>query len=286
MPFFDEASCGAAAAAVNIFATYPLNKVIFRQQIHALRFGFALRQVHHEGPWRLYRGVLPPLMQKSTSVSLMFGLYSKYSEVLRDRLPSRLQKPMVICAASAFMAGTTEALLTPFERIQTLLQHPKYHGRLRNTVHAAFYLRQYGFPEYYRGVVPIICRNGPSNVLFFSLRDPIRSGTAHIMGDADSNFAVGVQTFVSGAMLGAGLSTLFFPLNVVKNKMQSRLGGEFFSLPAAAKYVYQERGWKLLYRGVHVNFTRSLLSWGIINSAYEFFRKLMGIGNHPDVRQR
>ena len=280
MPFLDEASCGACAAMVNILVTYPLNKVIFRQTIHAWKFNYALHQVRREGPWRLYRGVMPPLLQKSASVSLMFGLYSRYTEELRYRLPDYLQNPLLISSSAAFLAGTTEALLSPFERVQTLMQHSKYHNKLKNTAHAMFYLRQYGFREYYRGVVPILCRNGPSNILFFNLREPIRSGTAHLMGDPSSNFAIGVQNFASGAILGAGLSTLFFPLNVVKNNMQSRLGGRFFTLPAAATYVFQERGWKLLYRGVHVNFTRSLLSWGIINSAYEFFRKMLGIGQH------
>ncbi|XP_065175243.1 mitochondrial nicotinamide adenine dinucleotide transporter SLC25A51-like [Sycon ciliatum] len=275
MPFLHEASCGASAAMVNISVTYPLNKVIFRQQIHALPFRRAFWQVHAEGGWKLYRGVLPPMMQKSASMSLMFGLYAQYRETLQRKGPAWIQKPFMLSASAAFLAGTTEAILTPFERVQTLLQHHKYHGQLRNTAHAFCHLRTYGFREYYRGVVPILCRNGPSNILFFSLRDPISKDVGRLMGNHDSNVALGIQNFISGAVLGAGLSTLFFPLNVVKNKMQCRLGGTFFSLPAAAMYVFQERGWRLLYRGVHVNFTRSLLSWGITNMSYECFRSIL-----------
>lgn len=55
-----------------------------------------------------------------------------------------------------------------------LLASNKYHDRFRNTKHAFEELRQYGVKEYYRGVSTVVLRNGPSSVLFFGLRDPLR----------------------------------------------------------------------------------------------------------------
>lgn len=60
----------------------------------------------------------------------------------------------------------------PFERIQTLLADSHYHTRFKNTSQAFHYVcMNYGYRELYRGLTPILLRNGPSNVLFFILRE-------------------------------------------------------------------------------------------------------------------
>lgn len=69
-------------------------------------------------------------------------------------------------------SGTVEAVLMPFERIQTLLADSHYHKHFRNTSQAFQYVYvNYGYRELFRGLTPILLRNGPSNVLFFILRE-------------------------------------------------------------------------------------------------------------------
>lgn len=65
-----------------------------------------------------------------------------------------------------------EAVLMPFERVQTILADATYHKKYKNT-HDAFRAiwHQHGFKEFYRGLVPILVRNGPSNAVFFILRE-------------------------------------------------------------------------------------------------------------------
>lgn len=76
-------------------------------------------------------------------------------------------------------------------------------------------------------------------------------------------------------MLGACISTLFFPLNVVKNHMQSRLGTPFERPWSVFADILVERNYSIreLYRGVHLNFSRSLLAWGITNAVYEILKR-------------
>jgi hypothetical protein len=88
--------------------------------LHGMRTHTAIAQLRNEGAWYLYRGMLPPLVQKTLSVSLMFGMYEQYRLILNDTAPS-LPVPLSNGVA-ALLAGSTEALLTPCERIQTLLQ--------------------------------------------------------------------------------------------------------------------------------------------------------------------
>ncbi|NWT88549.1 S2551 protein, partial [Lanius ludovicianus] len=235
--------CGYCAAFTNIAVTFPIQKVLFRQQLYGLRTQDAVRQLRRDGLRTLYRGILPPLMQKTTTLALMFGLY-------------------------AALAGTTEAVLTPFERVQTLLQDYKHHDKFTNTYQAFKVLKAYGMREYYRGLVPILLRNGPSNVLFFGLRGPIKQ----CLPEATSYSTHMVNDFICGGLLGAVLGFLFFPVNVVKTRMQAQIGGEFQSFSKVLVKIWLERDRKLihLFRGAHLNYHRSVLSWGIINATYEF----------------
>ncbi|XP_077989741.1 mitochondrial nicotinamide adenine dinucleotide transporter SLC25A51-like [Glandiceps talaboti] len=264
-----EFICGWGAAFVNITATFPMNKLMFRQQLHGIPCLKAARQLQKEGFLNLYRGLLPPLMQKTASVSMMFGLYDYFKKVLHLHYPT-LSMP-VTQGIAAMLAGSTEAVLAPFERVQTLLQDHRHIKKFNNTVHVFQELRQYGPKEYYRGLTPILLRNGPSNVLFFSLRGPFKSA----LPEPQSQLGHTINDFLSGALVGALISTVFYPINVVKTRMQVRVGGRNYSTLKTFHIIWKERGRSVrrMFYGVHINFTRSLVSWGIINASYELIKK-------------
>ena len=267
-----EFVCGCGAAAINIASTFPLNKLIFRQQIYGIDASTALRQLHQEGAVLLYRGILPPLVQKTSTLTIMFGMYDQFNRLLIGqcgRSPLRLRH-----GTSAILAGCLEATLTPFERIQTLLQDRYYHGRYRNMAHAVQEIGQkYGVREFYRGLTPVLLRNGPSNAFFFLLRNEMKQRMPPVKSTA-SEF---LENFICGGILGAFISTIFFPINVVKIRMQSQVGGKFESFYTALSIIYNERNRSvaLMFRGVQFNCIRSLLSWGVINASYELLKQLL-----------
>lgn len=43
--------------------------------LHGVEMTSAIQELRHEGLAFLYRGILPPLAQRTVSLSLMFGLY-------------------------------------------------------------------------------------------------------------------------------------------------------------------------------------------------------------------
>lgn len=282
-----EFVCGWCAALVNISITYPINKIIFRQvsqttyskksalifslqMLHGVRAISAYKQLRNEGLYYLYRGILPPMCQKTISLSIMFG---GYEEVRRPLMEHGTNKYLAK-ASAGLVAGSCEAILTPFERTQTLLQDSAYHHKFRNMPHAfRVIVTNYGLREFYRGFVPILCRNGPSNAIFFIVRDEL-----HDRIPANSSVVRrSASQFVCGAMIGVVLSTLFYPLNVVKVTMQSELGGEFRGIFRVMKSIYVERGGKLryMYRGCQVNGARAFISWGVMNTAYEQIKKIV-----------
>lgn len=200
----------------------------------------------------------------------MFGTYHKYQEMFAKS--KTLNNTGLNKTISAILAGCTEALLTPFERVQMLLQHRAYDNTFNNTIHAFLGLKKYGLREYYRGLTPILLRNGPSNVVYFSSRDLMKSH----FPPAPHWYVNLLQDFTSGALIGAMTSTIFYPLNAVRTKMQISMPGSGpLSILAAFRMLYNERDrrFRNFYYGVHINFTRSLISWGIITCVFEYTMK-------------
>ena len=260
--------CGAIASFVNITVTFPINKIMFRQQMYGIRFYKAFRHIRKEGVSFLFRGVLPPMLQRTATVSIMFGTYNNYKTYFASHFPNN---PFVVHSLAATLAGSTEAVLVPFERIQSILQIRDFHDELKNTFHAFRVISGQGIRELYRGTSAVLLRNGPSNIIFFGFRDKLKECLPTPESEAGELF----NAFISGAGLGALLSTMFFPLNVIKARMQTRLGGPFLSIRETFHLVFEERDfrWRKMFRGVHVNYTRSFVSWGIINAVYELLKR-------------
>jgi len=262
-----EYAAGFLSSATNIILTYPANKLIFRQQIYRFKTIDAYQQLKKEGFTILYRGMPLPLIQKTLSLSIMFGTNSHYLHIFQSfsKDDHWYHQPL----ASA-LAGSTEAILTPLERTQVLLQTPRYNHLIRNGYHAfALMYQHYGIIEYYRGLTLILIRNGISNMLFFACRKPIKD----ILPNPSSDFRDSIYDFISGGLLGAMLSTFIYPINVLKNIQQSELGGRYDRPLNIFRSVYEQRGNSLkeFYIGAKWNFVRSLISWGIINSTYEYY---------------
>ncbi|XP_013107152.1 mitochondrial nicotinamide adenine dinucleotide transporter SLC25A51 [Stomoxys calcitrans] len=266
-----EFACGCGAAFVNIGITYPIYKMIFRQILHDVPITSAFSQLRHEGLMFLYRGMFPPLAQKTISLSIMFGVFDGTRRYLVDDYYMNPYKAKIIAGIAA---GTVETVLLPFERVQTLLAHSKYHEHFANTQHAFKYvLEHHGFKELYRGIVPVLWRNGPSNALFFILRE---EASTHLPQRTSASTKA-AQEFMSGAIIGASVSTLFYPLNVIKVAMQSDMGHASESMLQSLMKIYRERGNSIahFYRGCGFNTARSFVSWGVMNAAYENLKKLM-----------
>jgi len=278
-PEWREYVAGGAAQGFNICITFPIHKTMFRQMVHGFSVPDALRQLRTEGALNLYRGVLPPMMAKTTSSCIMFGTYSQYQRMLRDS--AGFQNKAYIQTLAAFLAGCTEAVLTPFERVQVILQDSQNNSKFRNTAHALRQIGlQHGFTEYYRGLSGVVLRNGPSNIIFFSAREKVKEVLPRPSPE-DSHYYNYLADFLCGSVTGAVISTLFYPVNATRTHMQLVVGGKFTSFWSVFRDLLQKRGLRGMFKGVHLNYSRSFLSWGIINVSYELIHKRLLLYDLP-----
>ncbi|QQP32341.1 Mitochondrial carrier triple repeat protein 1, partial [Caligus rogercresseyi] len=153
----------------------------------------------------------------------------------------------------ALCAGCIEALLTPLERVQVLLQNSKFNSQFKHTPDALNTIGTLRGSLTQRTLkhrmqsLPLLSPSFPS-----SSKDKVNSSSA---------LRKFLSDFLLGAFLGGLISTLLYPVNVTKTHMhfQSVLGE-----------LLRERGLSGMFKGVHLNYTRSFISWGIINLSYEF----------------
>ncbi|KAF9577637.1 hypothetical protein BGW38_007030 [Lunasporangiospora selenospora] len=170
-------------------------------------------------------------------------------------------------------AGMTEAILvvTPTETIKTKLIHdgnqpnPKYRGLVhgvRSIVQAE------GFGGIYRGVVPVMARQGANSA--------VRFGVYSTLSDfAKTRFTNGAplpatHTFTIGAIAGVITVYTTMPLDVVKTKMQGLRAKELYSgaLDCAWK-VFKNEGVISFWKGATPRLARLSMSGGIVFSLYE-----------------
>ncbi|KAM5221480.1 solute carrier family 25 member 53 [Ctenodactylus gundi] len=263
---------GAISNFVSTFLTFPIYKVVFRQQIHAVAVSEAMRQLWHEGPQYFYRGIYPPLLSKTLQGTLLFGTYDSLLCSLCPVGPPSLRHRW----AAGLLSGVVEAVaLSPFERVQNVLQDGRKQARFPSTFSILKEFNSYGFwgrlsQGYYRGFWPILVRNSLGSALYFSFKDPIQDGLA------EQGLPHWVPPLVSGSVNGTITCLVLYPLIVLVANMQSHVGWQRMpSLWASAQDVWDTRGRKvlLIYRGGSLVILRSSVTWGLTTAIHDFLQR-------------
>lgn len=262
---------GGLAYTVSVLSLFPVYKTVFFQQLDGVSWPVAFARLRSEGPRLAYRGVLPPLLQRASSGAVMFGVQS-----LTERTLCRHPRTAHLSHSwhktfGAVVAGVCEAPLMPFERVQTLLQNTTRFPTYRNTFHTLTSLvLTHGVAELYRGLGPVLIRNCTANVFYFTGHKWLSDWRHH--GANEGPLERGAWNFILGGLLGGAIGLLTFPLNVVKTRMQSTVGGSFVGMRATFIELVYQNGQRMditrLYRGSPANFMRAILSWGIITMTY------------------
>ncbi|XP_053735540.1 solute carrier family 25 member 53-like [Synchiropus splendidus] len=245
---------------------FPIYKTVFRQQIHNSQVLVAVGQLYKEGPAKLYRGVVPPLLMRTLNGTLLFGLQDTFLHRL-SRLSQGLLPSSTLPALAGLGAGVVEAVVfTPFERVQNVLQNGQNDRHLPSLKSVLLKLRSQSLPlGFYRAVLPVTARNALGSSLYFGLKGPV---CALVAGQG---FSPLLSSFLSGTMISMVVSLALYPLSVLVSNMQAQVGGELRGVLACWRVLWtsRQRSVALLYRGGSLVILRSCVTWGITTAVYD-----------------
>ncbi|XP_066505349.1 solute carrier family 25 member 53-like [Hoplias malabaricus] len=255
---------GGTSSLIATMVTFPIHKTMFRQQLHSTMVREAVAQLCKEGPLKLYRGVVPPLLMKTLNGTLLFGLQDTFQQQLSCAHP--VLPRMSLPALAGLGTGVVEALIfTPLERVQNVLQNSKNDHSLPTLRSILVRLRSESLPSgFYRAFVPILVRNALGSCIYFGLKDPMSS----VLRDYGLHRIA--SSFFSGVFNSMVISLPLYPLSVLVVNMQAQVGGEKLGLSSSVQQLWKARQGRLtlLYRGGSLVILRSI-SWGITTAIYD-----------------
>ncbi|KAJ2764130.1 hypothetical protein IWQ56_004603 [Coemansia nantahalensis] len=277
-------AAGTIAGAVEGAATYPTELVKTKMQLQGSQqylaqggraykgpIDCAVATVRGEGAAGLYRGLAPMLLGNAAKAGVRFLTYDTVKEQLRDG-DGRLTMPRMMLAG--LCAGVIEGgtVVAPSETIKTRLIHdkcmpqPQFRG-MRDCVQAT--VRAGGLAGLYRGVVPVMARQGANSCVRFAAYDSLKQLLVRRTGADPQRLPV---AYSFGLGMAAGIITVYstMPLDVVKTRMQSPSALlEYKSSLHCAWRVASDEGPRALWKGATPRLSRLMFSGAIVFAVYE-----------------
>ncbi|KAJ7583926.1 mitochondrial tricarboxylate transporter [Mycena floridula] len=271
---------GGTAGAIEAFVTYPTEFVKTRSQFGGKRqspITIIRETLKTQGVTGLYSGCMALVIGNALKAGVRFVSYDYFKQKLQDP-QGKVSAPRSLVAGLG--AGMMEAIfaVTPSETIKTKLiddahrPQPQYRGLIHGTVSI---VRQEGIFGIYRGLFPVMMRQGANSAVRFTTYNGIKQfvqGTAR-PGQTLPN----TITFGIGAI--AGLVTVYttMPLDVVKTRMQSLdARSQYRNSFHCAYRIFTEEGIRRFWTGTTPRLARLVMSGGIVFTVYENVMKTLG----------
>ncbi|KAJ2855913.1 hypothetical protein GGI22_003975 [Coemansia erecta] len=279
---------GTIAGAVEGAATYPTELVKTKMQLQGSQqyvsqggkmykgaIDCAKTTVRMQGIVGLYRGLTPMLLGNAAKAGVRFLTYDTVKAQLRDT-QGNLTMPRMMVAG--LCAGVIEGgtVVAPTETIKTRLIHDqcmpqrKYRGMV-HCVQAA--VQAEGIGGIYRGVVPVMARQGANSCVRFAAYDSMKQrAIAYRAGRGLDGGSQLPFAYTFGIGMVAGIITVYatMPIDVVKTRMQSPSARLEYrnSLHCAYRVVADERV-SALWKGATPRLSRLMFSGAIVFAVYE-----------------
>ncbi|KAJ1722572.1 hypothetical protein LPJ53_003032 [Coemansia erecta] len=279
LPFHFQFAAGAIAGVSEILCMYPLDVAKTRLMLQVGKGGgdqyksimdVFSRIIKEEGPTRLYRGILPPIMVEAPKRAIKFAANDSYSAMYMKMFNSeKLTQPLAILTGVS--AGVTEALIvaTP-ELVKIRLQAKENAGRYTGTMDCVRKIyAQEGLKAFANGLEATIWRHGLWNGGYFGSIFAIKAA----IPKANSKKGELLNNFVAGAIGGTIGTTLNTPPDVVKTRIQNhnptKGPAKYSTFLPGAKTIIQEEGFRALYKGYVPKVLRLGPGGGILLVVYD-----------------
>ncbi|KAJ2775488.1 hypothetical protein IWQ56_000026 [Coemansia nantahalensis] len=285
LPFHFQFAAGAIAGVSEILCMYPLDVAKTRLMLQVGGGGqdqyrsildVFRRIIKEEGPSRLYRGILPPIMVEAPKRAIKFASNDTYGPMyMRLFGTDRLTQPLAIM--TGVTAGITEALIvaTP-ELVKIRLQAKENAGRYAGTMDCVrkVYAEE-GLRAFANGLEATIWRHALWNGGYFGSIFAIKE----LMPKAADRKGELAVNFVAGAIGGTIGTTLNTPPDVVKTRIQNynpaKGAPPYTTFLAGARTIAREEGFRALYKGYVPKVLRLGPGGGILLVVYDYVTTYM-----------
>lgn len=156
--------CHQLAIITGVVWIYPLTKISLRQMLSGQSAKKVTFYTVREGLFTMYRGVLPQIIQRCSSITATYIVHQNINITFKDHPKTRAKM-----YAGSFL-GSLDSFLMPFERVQVLLADKRFNQTYKNTWHCFNSLFvEHGLRELYRGFEVVYLRNMFGSIIFLSL---------------------------------------------------------------------------------------------------------------------
>ncbi|XAR71978.1 hypothetical protein NMG60_11018449 [Bertholletia excelsa] len=285
---------GGVAGAVSKTCTAPLSRLTILFQLQGMHSDAAAlrkasiwreasRIVSEEGFTAFWKGNLVTIAHRLPYSSISFYAFERYKNLLQLILGKESQRENVgtdifIRLVGGGLAGITAASMTyPLDLVRTRLAAQTNVTYYRGIWHALRIISQEeGVFGLYKGLGAALLGVGPNLAISFSVYDTLRSYWQSQRPD-ESTVLV---SLACGSLSGIASSTVTFPLDLVRRRMQLEgAGGRArvynTGLFGTCGYIFKTEGLRGLYRGILPEYYKVVPSIGIAFMTYEKLKQLL-----------
>ncbi|KAK8069640.1 mitochondrial 2-oxodicarboxylate transporter [Apiospora phragmitis] len=287
LPFVYQFAAGAIAGVSEILVMYPTDVVKTRQQLATESIGMVQtfqNIVRTEGPGRLYRGILAPILMEAPKRATKFAANDSWGKVYRNAFGAQKMTQGLSILTGA-TAGATEAfVVVPFELVKIRLQDKASGGKYAGPGDALMkIIKNEGPMALYNGLESTLWRHILWNAGYFGCIFQVRQ----LLPSANSKKSQIVNDIIAGSIGGTVGTIINTPMDVVKSRIQNspKIPGVVPKYNWAWPSVFmvlREEGFGSLYRGFAPKVLRLGPGGGILLVVYtgvmDWFRS-MGVGS-------
>lgn len=261
-------SCGITHTAV-----VPLDLVKCRIQVDPKKYGNIVNgfriTVREGGMKELGKGWAPTLIGYSMQGLCKFGFYEVFKNVYGDLIGEEnafLWRTSLYLAASASAEFFADIALCPMEAVKVRIQtQPGWASNLREGVPKL--LGEEGFGGFYKGIVPLWCRQIPYTMMKFACFErTVEALYKNVVPKPRADCTKGEQlivTFVAGYIAGVFCAIVSHPADTIVSKLNKEKD-------ATAMGVARNLGWAGMWGGLAPRIimigTLTALQWFIYDS--------------------
>nr|GEY92660.1 mitochondrial substrate carrier family protein B-like [Tanacetum cinerariifolium]GEZ11314.1 mitochondrial substrate carrier family protein B-like [Tanacetum cinerariifolium] len=243
----------------------------------------ASRIVNEEGFRAFWKGNLVTIAHRLPYSSISFYAFERYKNLLQlimgvENHGTNISTDLFIRLAGGGLAGITAASVTyPLDLVRTRLSAQRNVIYYKGIWHALRTIsREEGFFGLYKGLGACLLGVGPNLAISFSVYDTARSYW-QLQRPQDSTILV---SLACGSLSGVASSTVTFPLDLVRRRMQLEGAGGRARVYKTGIFgtfgqIIKAEGLRGIYRGILPEYYKVVPSIGIVFMTYEKLKQVL-----------